>query len=332
MAVDIFSIKPTHINRDLSAKYLLLYSKPKVGKTSFAAQLKRNLFLATEIGYNAIDGITALPIAKWSDFRAAVKQLKDPRARELYDTVTIDTISILADLCEKYVCAREGVDKINLVPYGQGWKMVAKELQESLREITLSGLGLILICHSKEKASPYTDAEGNAITSVEPDLSKNVYGVCNAVCDLIAYIGVEFDSSGRAQRWLYTRQTPTIFAGTRWKYLDEKIPFGYEELVDAIGRAIKKQVEMDGATVVDHVENTNVMVQRPFEEVIADAKNIWMTYLDSVKTEEEKEQHLNIMKDVVRRIFGSDNFKLSAAVPSQVDLVELFVDEMKGLL
>lgn len=333
MAVDIFSIKPTHINRDLSAKYLLLYSKPKVGKTSFAAQLKRNLFLATEIGYNAIDGITALPIAKWSDFRAAVKQLKDPRARELYDTVTIDTISILADLCERYVCAREGVDKINLVPYGQGWKMVAKELQESLREITLSGLGLILICHSKEKASPYTDSEGNAITSVEPDLSKNVYGVCNAVCDLIAYIGVEFDNNGKAQRWLYTRQTPTIFAGTRWKYLDEKIPFGYEELVDAIGRAIEKQVQIDGATAVDHAEApSNIVMQRPFDEIISDAKNIWVSYLESAKSDEEKEQHLNVMKDVIRRIFGSDDFKLSMAVPSQADLVEVFVDEMKGLL
>ena len=95
----------------------------KYGKTSFAAQLKRNLFLATEMGYHAIDGINALPILKWSDFKGAVRELKDPRARELYDTVTVDTISILADLCEKYICAREGVDKINLVPYGQTWPL-----------------------------------------------------------------------------------------------------------------------------------------------------------------------------------------------------------------
>ena len=127
--------------------------------------------------------------------------------------------------------------------------MVAKELQDTLREITMLGFGLILICHSKERASTFADAEGNTITSVEPDLSKNVYGVCNAICDLIAYIGVEFDQNGKSQRWLYTRQTPTIFAGSRWKYLDERIPFGYNELVDAIGRAIQKQAELDGATI-----------------------------------------------------------------------------------
>lgn len=330
MAIDIFSIKPSVISKSLSGKYILLYSKPKVGKTSFAAQLKRNLFLATEIGYNAINDITAQPIMKWTDIKTVTKQLKDPKAREMYDTVTIDTISIAADLCEKFVCQREGVQKINEVPYGQGWKMVAKELQDTLREITMLGFGLILICHSKEKASPYTDADGNAITSVEPDLSKNVYAVCNAVCDLIAYIGVEFDQNGKSQRWLYTRQTPTVFAGSRWKYLDERIPFGYNELIDAIGRAIEKQVQLEGATVVDEI-NMQHFETRPFQEIMEDARNIWVNYLNRGTTDEEKDQRLSIMKDIINRIFGTPDFKLSAAVPSQADLVQYFIDEMKDL-
>lgn len=330
MAIDIFSIKPSVISKSLSGKYILLYSKPKVGKTSFAAQLKRNLFLATEIGYNAINDITAQPIMKWTDIKTVTKQLKDPKAREMYDTVTIDTISIAADLCEKFVCQREGVQKINEVPYGQGWKMVAKELQDTLREITMLGFGLILICHSKEKASPYTDADGNAITSVEPDLSKNVYAVCNAVCDLIAYIGVEFDQNGKSQRWLYTRQTPTVFAGSRWKYLDERIPFGYNELIDAIGRAIEKQVQLEGATVVDEI-NMQHFETRPFQEVMEDARNIWLNYLNRGTTDEEKDQRLGIMRDIINRIFGTPDFKLSSAVPSQADLVQYFIDEMKDL-
>lgn len=303
----------------------------KYGKTSFAAQLKRNLFLATEIGYHAIDGINALPILKWSDFKGAVRELKDPRARELYDTVTIDTISILADLCEKYICAREGVDKINLVPYGQGWKMVAKELQDSLREITMLGFGLILICHSKEKATGYTDSEGNPLTSVEPDLSKNIYTVCNAICDLIAYINVEFDSNGKAQRWLYTRQTPTIFAGSRWKYLDERIPFGYNELVNAIDRAIEKQKIEDGATVVEHAAELNAST-RSFPEIMGEAKELWETYLNGGATEEEQDYRYNMIRDIITRIFGSDSFKLSSAVPSQSELVEMFIEELKELI
>ena len=214
----------------------------KVGKTSFAAQLDKNLILATELGTNGLDNLSVVPIMKWVDVKNVLKQLRDPRAREMYDTITFDTISIAADLVEKFICQRESVDSIRDVPYGQGWKMVAKELQETLREITMLGFGLILICHSKEKASNYTDEDGNPISSVEPDLSKNVYTVANAICDLIAYINVEFDKDGNSHRYLYTRQTPTIFAGSRWKYLAPKIEFGYQELVDAIGEAIEKQI------------------------------------------------------------------------------------------
>ena len=206
--------------------------------------------------------------------------------------------------------------------------MVAKELQDGLREISMAGFGIVLICHSKEKASGFTDSEGNAITSVEPDLSKNIYTVCNALCDLIAYIGVEFNSDGRSQRWLYTRQTPTIFAGSRWAYLDEKIPFGYQELVDAISRAIEKQAQLDGATIVDHVE-LEVSTTRSFNEVMNEAKELWVQFLNKAKTEDEKEQRLGVLQDIVAHNFGQRDFKISQAVPSQQDLIEAAIDEIK---
>lgn len=117
--IDIFNLQKTVISKDLSGKYILIYSKPKVGKTSFAAQLKRNLILATEIGTNAIDDLNVVPIMKWAEVKQVLKQLRDPKARELYDTVTFDTISIAADLVEKHIVSREGVDSIRDIPYGQ---------------------------------------------------------------------------------------------------------------------------------------------------------------------------------------------------------------------
>lgn len=327
--IDIFNLQKTVISKDLSGKYILLYSKPKVGKTSFAAQIKKNLILATEIGTNAIDDLNVVPIMKWTEVKQVLKQLRDPKARELYDTVTFDTISIAADLVEKHVVSREGVDSIRDIPYGQGWKMVANELQETLREITMLGFGLILICHSKEKASEITDEDGNVLTSVEPSLSKNVYTVCNAICDLIAYIGVEFDKEGNSSRWLYTRQTPTCFAGSRWKYLAPRIKFGYQELVDAIGEAIDKQKELDGAVVVDKQE-AKIIEKKSFAETMEHAREIWVAYLDSAKTEEDKETRVNILNDIIIRVFGKQ-IKLSQALPSQQDLVELFIDEAKDL-
>lgn len=191
-------------------------------------------------------------------------------------------------------------------------------------------VGLILICHSKEKASSYTDEDGNAISSVEPDIgSKKIAQVCSAVTDLIGYIGVEFDGEGIPHRYLYTRQTPTVFAGSRWKYLSPKIEFGYNQLVDAIGEAIEKQKELDGAIVVEHQEK-EVLETRSFREVMNEARNIWVSYLEAAENEEDKESRVNILNDIIVKIFGK-LIKLSQALPSQQDLVELFIAEAKTL-
>ena len=47
-------------------KYICLFGKPKVGKTTFAVQAPRNLLVAFEKGYNAIAGIKAVDITKWA--------------------------------------------------------------------------------------------------------------------------------------------------------------------------------------------------------------------------------------------------------------------------
>lgn len=303
----------------------------KTGKSTFGSQLPRSLFLNFEQGTNALAGIRSVPILRWGDFKKVLSQLRKPQAREMYDSIVVDTASIAWQLCEKYVCQREGVDSIRDIPWGQGWGMLRNEFSECWREITLLGFGILFIAHSKDKPTEMRDEDGNEITAVAPDLPNQCYTIINSIVDIIGYLQVQMNNDGTSERFLYTRSTPTVFAGSRYQYLAPKIKFGYKELVDAIGDAIDKAVELDGAEVTDHTEIAQIKA-RPFQEVINDAKKIWITYLDAAQTDEEKEQHLNVMKDVIRRIFGSEDFKLSAAVPSQSDLVELFVDEMRELL
>lgn len=327
--IDIFSLQPSVIDKSLRGKYLLLYGKPKCGKTSFAVQAPRALVCAFELGVNALAGTKYVPILKWSDFRKVLMQLRKPEAKEMYDTIVVDTVSLAYDLCEKFIIQRECVSTIKDIPFGGGYTMVSNEFQETLREITMLGFGLILICHSKEVATGLTDSEGNAIMSIQPSLTKRPMEICNALCDIIGCINTEFED-GKAVRYLYTRQTPTIFAGSRYKYLQPKIKFGYNELVEAIADAIDQAEKLDGATVVEQTQKRQVK-DRPFNEIMEEAKNIWVQFLSQATTEEEKDQRLHIMKDIVRRIFGNEDFKLSNAVTSQADLIELFIDEMKNL-
>ena len=329
--IDIFSLQPSKISRDLKGKFLLIYGQPKTGKSTFGSQLPRSLFLNFEQGTNALAGIRSVPILRWSDFKKILTQLRKPQAREMYDSIVVDTASIAWQLCEKYVCQREGVDSIRDIPWGQGWGMLRNEFSECWREITLLGFGILFIAHSKDKPTEMLDENGEAITAVAPDLPNQCYTIINSIVDIIGYLQVQMHADGTSERYLYTRSTPTVFAGSRYQYLAPKIKFGYKELVDAIGDAIDKAVELDGAEVTDHTEIAQIKT-RPFNEVMDEARAIWSAYLDKAANEEEKEQHLNIMKDVIKRVFGTEEFKLSQAVPSQSDLVELFIDEIKEML
>jgi hypothetical protein len=284
-----------------------------------------------EQGTNALAGIKSMPIMKWTDAKKVLSELRQPKAREVYDSIVVDTASIAWQLCEKYICQREGVDSIRDVPWGQGWTMLKTEFSEFWREITLLGFGILFIAHSKEKPTEMRDEEGNALSAVCPDLPNQAYTIINSIVDIIGYLQVQMNPDGTSERYLYTRSTPTVFAGSRYQYLKPKIKFGYQELVDAIGDAIDEAVEKDGAQVTDHTDIAAVRA-RPFQETMAEAREVWGGYINGAANEEEKDQRLRQMKDIVRSIFGNEDFKLSSAVMSQQDLVELFISEMKPLM
>lgn len=283
-----------------------------------------------EQGTNALAGIRSAPILRWTDAKKVLTQLRKPQAKEMYDSIVVDTASIAWQLCEKYICQRENVDSIRDVPWGQGWNMLKTEFSEFWREITLLGFGILFIAHSKDKPTEMRNEDGEAITAVCPDLPNQCYTIINSIVDIIGYLQVQMNPDGTSERFLYTRSTPYVFAGSRYQYLAPKIKFGYQELVDAIGDAIDKAVELDGAQVTDHTEVAQIK-DRPFAEVMAEAKDIWIKYLE-IGGEENKDQHLMIMKDIIKKVFGSEDFKLSQAVPSQSSLVEYFIDEVKQLM
>ena len=327
----IFDLEPSKISRDLKGKFILIYGQPKTGKSTFGSQLPRALFMNFEQGTNALAGIRSMPIMKWTDAKKVLSELRQPKAREMYDSIVVDTASIAWQLCEKYVCQREGVDSIRDIPWGGGWTMLKNEFSEFWREITLLGFGILFIAHSKDKPTEMRTEDGEAITAVCPDLPNQCYTIINSIVDIIGYLQVQMNPDGTSERYLYTRSTPYIFAGSRYQYLAPKIKFGYQELVDAIGDAIDMAVEKDGAQVTDHTEIAQVRA-RPFQETMDEAKEVWQDYIGRATDTENKDQRLRQMKDIVRSVFGNEDFKISTAVISQQDLVELFISEMKQLM
>lgn len=84
-----------------------------------ATQFPKNLLLGFEHGWNAIGGIKAVDITRWADFKIVLKQLERQEAKEMYNTITIDTVGIAWEMCEQYVCQQNGVQKISEIPWGK---------------------------------------------------------------------------------------------------------------------------------------------------------------------------------------------------------------------
>lgn len=325
MPKHLWEIEANVISRDLRGKYVMLYGKPKSGKTTAACSFPGAVLFAFEKGYNAIGNAFPYDIMKWSDYKLAIRDLEDQRTKERFQTVIIDTITIAWDLCEQYVCAQNGVQKIADIPWGGGYSAAKKEFESSLRKITMLGYGLVLIAHSVshlEKADGDKDAE---VEIMEPNLPKRAAEICNGLVDIIGYIGGEYNESGDFIRYLYTRSTPTLFAGSRFKYLAAKIPFGYDQLVSAIADAIDKSEKLDGATVVDTAAVVPVEEKLEFSKVRAEAADLW----EKLITKDEANA-ATILKKIEMTM--GHRMKLSEFTEDQTDLLNLIVLEMRDML
>ena len=321
----LWEVQKNVISRDLKGKYVLLYGKPKSGKTTAACSFPDAVLLAFEKGYNAIGDAFPFDINKWSDFKMALRDLEDQRSKDRFKTVIIDTVTICWEMCEKFICQQNGVQKIGDIPWGGGYTACKKEFETSIRRITQLGYGVVLIAHSASRVEK--TADGSDIEIISPDLPKRAAEVCNGIVDIIGYIGNEW-VNGERKRWLYTRETPTLFAGSRFKYMPDKIPFGYDELVNAIADAIEMAEQRDGATVVDTAV-TKTEQKLDFNQVRARAQELWMQLVgtgDSAKPDVANA----ILKKI--EITMGHRMKLSEFTEDQVDLLQLVVTDMEDML
>lgn len=59
MAINLLTLEPHKVSRDLSGYITYIYGAPKTGKTTLATQVDGALLLAFEAGYNALPGVIA---------------------------------------------------------------------------------------------------------------------------------------------------------------------------------------------------------------------------------------------------------------------------------
>lgn len=326
MAIDIFSIQPHEVSRDLKGYTVMFYGEPKTGKTTIASQFPKALLLAFETGYLAIPGIMAQPINKWSEFKQVLKQLKDEEAHKQFSNIVVDTVDIAYDLCEKFICNQAGVSAINEIPYGQGWSKASKEFDEALRSIPQMGYGLIMISHSQDKS--FVDENGREYNQIVPTLANRPRLIVDRMSDIIGFAHFSQDEDEIAHTTLYMRGTPRFVAGSRFKYTPDSIEFTYQNLVDAIGDAIDKQAqETQGKFVTDSPTDAHTPQPELDFDVLMKQFNDAVAKLQEVSGGEFGTKWAPRIVEITTKHLGAGK-KVSDMTRSQTEQLALIVDDL----
>lgn len=101
-----------------SPKNLVIFSKPKAGKTTVLSQLDNCLILDLESGSDYVDALK-VKATSLDEIKAIGKAVKD--AGNPYDYVAIDTITALEDMCIPYA-----EELYTRTPMGKGWPTEGK--------------------------------------------------------------------------------------------------------------------------------------------------------------------------------------------------------------
>lgn len=280
--MDLLQIKPNVVGKGVKGKYFLFYGEPSTRKTTVASMFPKALLLATEIGYSLIPGVHAAPIKSWAEFRDVVRQLKDPKVQETYETIVIDTVGLLTDMCMKFICDKDGVAELSEIPWGQGWQKFKKEFRTQLNSIAQMGYGIVLIAHSDVKK----DNETGVITSALPMMDKKPREAVIALVDFIMYLQKEPSDANPdvITVYAYSQLASAIETKTRARHLKPRFEFTFENLENEVMAAVAKLGEDFTTDKVVNIYAESAAESVPFDKLKAEA----------IKLAEELVGHANV--------------------------------------
>jgi hypothetical protein len=127
-----------------------LYGPQGIGKTTFAAAMAPDqaLLLATESGYGGIEAFVK-PLNSWDEFKQTVKELY---GKHDFRLVAVDTVDVLADLCQAQVMKDLKIQHPSDLDWGKGWEQVEREFKLVVGPLMKHpDFGVIFVGHSEDK-------------------------------------------------------------------------------------------------------------------------------------------------------------------------------------
>jgi energy-coupling factor transporter ATP-binding protein EcfA2 len=180
-----------------SPKNLIIFSKPKVGKTTLLSQLENCLILDLEEGSDYVDAIK-LKARSIDDIRAIGKAIKE--AGYPYKYVAVDTITALEEMCIPFaedLYSKSSMGKnwftdgkpkygsILNMPNGAGYPWLREAFTKVVDYLKTWAPRIILVGHVKDVV---LDKNGSEFNALDLDLTGKLKRITSSQSDAIGYL------------------------------------------------------------------------------------------------------------------------------------------------
>ena len=175
----------------VNPKRIVIYSKPKTGKTTAYAGLDNNLIIDLENGADYVEAlkVKVSSLQELLDTGKAIKAAGNP-----YKYITIDTVTALEDMImplaiKLYRQTSMGKnydgDNVTTLPNGAGYLYIRQAFFQVLDFIDTLAPTIILSGHIKDKV---VDDKGEMVMSANIDLTGKIKSLICANADAIGYM------------------------------------------------------------------------------------------------------------------------------------------------
>ena len=172
-------------------KRIVIYSKPKTGKTTAYAGLDSNLILDLENGSDYVDALKVKinSLQELLDTGKAIKEAGKP-----YKFITVDTVTVLEEMIQPLAIKlyrqtpmgkNYDGDNVTTLPNGAGYLYIRQAFFQVLDFIDTLAPTIILSGHIKDKQ---VDDKGELVMSANIDLTGKIKSLICANADAIGYM------------------------------------------------------------------------------------------------------------------------------------------------
>ena len=176
-------------------RFLIIFGKPKSGKTTIVSELENNLIIDLEGGSQFLDALSvqARNVADLGEIAAAIRQKNKECNGFFYKHITIDNATRLEEMTLSYALTlynqtpmgKSYRGDVRMLPNGAGWfyiRQAVRKVIDMFRELCEE---FILVGHTKDKL---VNKEGEELSEMQLDLAGRLSDIICGEADAIGYV------------------------------------------------------------------------------------------------------------------------------------------------